>query len=190
MHDGRTLTGRELLLEAIDVDPTYSEAYCNLAVDLSTPLETVRLKDGRSMTQLELLSNAIECAPATTLFSNVEYAVVFGQLATLVSGVIILKGESMNVRDLCLAAIHCDVTCAFAYLGLGKILTSGETVKLRDGRTLSKRELFAMAIHHADDSVAGYHALAGELGAKETTQLMDGRELTKEALAGMKQESL
>ena len=75
-------------------------------------------------------------------------------------------------------------------LGLGKVLTSGETVKLRDGRTLSKRELFAMAIHHADDSVAGYHALAGELGAKETTQLMDGRELTKEALAGMKQESL
>ena len=202
LHDGRTLSGRELLLEAIDVDRTYSEAYCNLAADLgTTPSETVRLKDGRVMTQLELLSNAIECAPAKTLFSNVEYAVVFGQLATLLTAsttttttpgqqqqVIMLKGESMSVQDLWLAAIHCDATCAFAYLGLGKKLASGGTAKLRDGRTLTKKELFAMAIHHDPDSVGGYHALAG--GAGTCIVLMDGREFTKEALAGMKQGNL
>jgi len=189
--DGRVLSSRELLVEAINADPHSWEAYCNVACDI-VGAECVTLRDGRTMTQRELLQEAIEVMDKEKVWGLVEFSTVFGNLATLIPKweTIFVRGEAMTAKDLWLASLRCDGTSAFSFFHLGKLLGRGETAKLPDGRTITKCEAFAMAIHHDHTMLMAYHALADELSPGQCINLMNGKSFTTEELREMNADTI
>ena len=62
LHDGRTMTERQLYLSALHLNPNFSYAYYNLATCLSRD-ESITLLDGRTLNKQQLLIEAVRCDP-------------------------------------------------------------------------------------------------------------------------------
>jgi predicted RNase H-like HicB family nuclease len=95
---------RELYLEAIRHDATYSRAYINLANCLAAG-ESVTLPDGRAMNKRELYLEAIRHdATYSAAYINLANCLAAGESVTLPDG------RAMNKRELYLEAIRHDGT--------------------------------------------------------------------------------
>ena len=127
LHDGRTMSVRELYLEAVACDNLNSSAYNHLGFELQAD-ERITLWDGRSMGKRELFLEAIahdcKCAYA---YNNLAFLLQAAEQITL------RDERVMGKRTLFIEAIACNFKCAKAYHNLSLELAPGEQITLKDG---------------------------------------------------------
>jgi hypothetical protein len=99
LPNGRSMTQRELYVEAIRLDGQNARAYCSLACTLADG-ESIMLPDGRSLRKKDLFLEAIR--------RDVSYGAAYGKLGyTLPIGgsVALPDGRSLTKRELYLEAL-------------------------------------------------------------------------------------
>ncbi len=173
--DGRVVTSNEAILESIQCDPLYADAFITLAAAMST--ESVTLRDGRRMTRLDLSLEAIRLNPSYGVAYNVvAERIAYGGVVTLLSGV------TMTQSELFIKAISMDPEAGFFYLEFAYSLPRSTQVTLTDGRVMTREMLFKESIRLSPDVSSAYYFLGTALRSGKTTQLFNGRSLCAKEL--------
>jgi hypothetical protein len=135
LPDGRILTGRGMLIEAIDLDPDNDRAYDGLA-RLLCANETVTLLDGRTMTSVSLWIEAQRLNPSeSSYYIYLSNAIARGKEITL------SDGRVLSRVGLLLEAVRVAPWNGYCHTWLA--IYAPEPVTLPDGRVMSKRDLLA-----------------------------------------------
>jgi len=179
--------GKALLVEALQCDPAFCPAYCDLVGCLSGS-ESVTLHDGRTLDGRQLYLEALRVG------DHIPALIYLGDCLSSTETITLPDGRTLNSRQLYLEALQrtdhdADVDCddlalrkARAYNGLGVCLfeygAEAVSVTLHDGRTLSRRQLFVEALKYENcDQI--YRNLGCCLNYTETVALHDGRTLNR-----------
>jgi hypothetical protein len=135
LPDGRALTGRGMLIEAIGLDPDSDRAYAGLARVLCAN-ETVTLLDGRTMTNISLWLEAQRLNPAEpSYYVCLSNGIARGKEITLSDGRVLSRvGLLLEAVRVAPWNGHCHTWLA---------IYAPEPVTLPDGRIMSKRGLLA-----------------------------------------------
>jgi tetratricopeptide (TPR) repeat protein len=174
LRDGRTLSQRQLLMEAIRCDNNHAMAYFNLATAIG-PDEAVQLASGQRMDKRRLFVEAIRC--------NRRYAAAYFNLAAAVGaeGVELANARKFTARDLYVQAIRCDNNYAAAYFNLGAMLGAGQKVSLADG-LMNEQGLYLEAIRCDKNCSYAYNNLGNALSKGEVVMLSGGRPMDQRKL--------
>jgi tetratricopeptide (TPR) repeat protein len=173
LHDGRTLTKKQLYLEAIKYNPSYSKAYNNLATCLSWN-ESIELPDGRTLTGIQLYLEAIKYDPSfLTAYKNLVERV------SLITPTTLHDGRTFTRNQLYVEIIRMDPSDATTYYKLANDMAVGETITLHDGRILTRKQLLLEAIKiNPSDPDLYYNIGIGLEARDEVLILPDGGTLT------------
>ncbi len=186
LRDSEVTNHQERCLKAIELDSTCSLAYCYLA-DALNRRSSIQLHDGTKMTKIGLYLKARSldrCSPypyigiANTLTPGGiaildEKHVPKGRITTLSQEEALLQAFQLNSNG------NND---PIIYTILGKILQSGEHIKLPNGNKVTNQKLFQKAIQFDPLFAAAYYNLALTLSVGETTTLPDNRLTTQQEL--------
>eukprot|EP00438_Fugacium_kawagutii_P004667 Skav209256 [mRNA] locus=scaffold990:343081:344550:- [translate_table: standard] len=165
---------KKLLVKVIEVKPTDSHVYNNLAGTLS-PAETVRVQlqtRSRTFNKKELLLEAIKV--------DNNYALAYNNLGLVLSPeervrVQLQTGSrTFSRKELYMEAIKLDNSYANAYGNLGNQLSPQETVQVQlqtGSRTFNQKELYLEAIKLDNNYALAYNNLGLRLSREETVQL-------------------
>jgi tetratricopeptide (TPR) repeat protein len=180
LSDGRTLSERELYLEALTLDPNMAIAFNNLGGDLSRT-ERIKLPDGRMLGRQELYMEALRC-------SNTHAAAYCNLASSLAEGeaIVLPSGQRMNEMELYLEAIRMSQDgpegIASTMNSLGVAMRSTDRVSMPDGREMTKQMVLLEGLRHDERNFRLYFNLALGLTADASVTLPDGRTLTKREL--------
>eukprot|EP00048_Salpingoeca_helianthica_P000785 m.43974 g.43974 ORF g.43974 m.43974 type:complete len:402 (-) comp10851_c0_seq1:251-1456(-) len=167
-RDGRSMSERELLLEAVACDPQCAPALC--ALSLLADGQVVCLRDGRRLTRNELLLLAVaadrDCADAYDI------------LAAGLEGTLLLPdGRTMDAGALLWEAVRCDPGCAGSVVTLANHVSRvaesepHTTETLPDGRAKTVAtavELYVSALRLDPHYELAYFNLCRELSDYDT----------------------
>jgi tetratricopeptide (TPR) repeat protein len=182
LSDGRSMTARQVCMEALQWDPDFAPAYNYIGATFQKTDKSVTLRDGRSLTELELYVEALRCNPKLcTGYHNLSILLSRGDSVTL------CDGRKMGKLELLIEALRCDPNYVPAYASLSCELSGSETVTLSDARVMDERQLFMEALRLDPTTSTVYVNLARLLSPNECVVLGGGwcmghRQLCLEAL--------
>jgi hypothetical protein len=155
LPDGRALTGRGMLIEAINLDPENDRAYDGLALVLCAN-ETVTLLDGRTMTSVGLWLEAQRLNPSEPwYYAGLSKGIGMGKEITL------RDGRVLSQTDLLLEAVRVAPWDGYSHTCLA--ICAPEPVTLPDGRIMSKRDLLIEGFRKSPQTFFCMVQLAQEL---------------------------
>jgi hypothetical protein len=155
LPDGRALTGRGMLIEAINLDPANDRAYDWLALVLCAN-ETVTLLDGRTMTSIGLWLEAQRLNPSEPwYYVGLSKGIGMGKEITL------RDGRVLSQTDLLLEAVRVAPWDGYSHTCLA--MDAPEPVTLPDGRVMSKRDLLIDGFRKSPQTFFCMVCLAQEL---------------------------
>lgn len=172
LADGKAVVLQDLLLKAIDLNPTNIHALSNLVVSMLG--QKVTLLNGKTYTKLELAQHTLSLEPSRwEHYYNVATNMKLGQeVATPPDGAVRGKVEIFKL------AFEKDPRQPLPLLRIAKLIKPTESVQLLDGRTLSQHQLF-QAIAERDPRFAIEDAEKHNTSAQdedireEVTQLLE-----------------
>lgn len=172
LADGRCLGSRELLVEAIRLDPNISLFYDNLG-GLMSEKDVATLYDGRKLSRNEMFVEALRLDPKD-IYTYVNFASILNATKEVV-----IDDRKMTYKDLACEALHIDPAFGAAYYCIAaKMRDKSSEVELL-GRLWTQRQLCLEAIRHSPDMYQPYTVLARTTDPEETLALHDGRVLNR-----------
>ena len=123
MPDGRRLDRQQLQLEALRLDPSEPNGYILLGAERG--LAVCDIPDGRSLTKRELLLEGVHHSAQSSRAFSVAVALLCADMERA-ENVTLMSGHELDKKQLCLHAIHRDVSDVAAYHTLGGLLSAGE----------------------------------------------------------------
>eukprot|EP00048_Salpingoeca_helianthica_P006537 m.99728 g.99728 ORF g.99728 m.99728 type:complete len:306 (+) comp14042_c0_seq2:722-1639(+) len=185
LPDGRRMNCRELLLEALRLDPKLAQAYTNLGFNVSRT-EKIFLHDGRMMNKKQLYVEALRWDPGhwSAYYNLVGFCGAKGTVK-------LSDDRRLNRGQLLLHALHynliSDQQPAMASQILVKLsasLSADETLTLLDGRCLSKLQLLLAAIRLDRNRGSAFDNIFPLMHKVDyvSVHLFDGRVLNKKEI--------
>jgi hypothetical protein len=176
LPDGRATSGRELYVEAISINPSYSWPYISLARRMSDPDGDISLRDGRTMSRRDLVIEAVHLDP--------RHGDYYGHLAWVMrkSDVVKLRdGRRLTRNETVFEAMRLMPHIrGYLYTLLGH--DGSVPVALPDGRTLSPRQLLLAGYHLSPDDPFTIVELARTVSPDKRLQLPSGSTGTRQDL--------
>lgn len=170
LPDGRSEKVKDILVEAIRLNPELSYAFNTLSArmqDFATKKRSteemdidnyVRLADGRCLDSRELLIEAIRLGPTVSLF--------FDNLAGLLSekeSAVLHDGRKLSRNELFVEAIRLDPSDIYTYVNFASVLTATKIVTLHDGRSMTHVDLACEALNLNPKFGAAYYSIAAKM---------------------------
>mmetsp|Transcript_120670 Transcript_120670/g.341878 ORF Transcript_120670/g.341878 Transcript_120670/m.341878 type:complete len:329 (-) Transcript_120670:66-1052(-) len=166
--DGYATTKRALYLKCLELDPSWSLPYHNLAATMR-PQERILLPrddSQREWTRRELYVQALGLEhPHSRSYSSLAALLGPGESVRLPDG------ASLGAAPLCLRALELDRRSAHALAGLGAVLGPDERVALADGTEWGQVELLHEALRVDGATAQAYCGLGLRAGLQEPREL-------------------
>lgn len=175
--NGRFMSARQLLNEAIAEEPDHERGYALLAFDLGNPRQEITLRDGRVMRRADLCAEAVRCGTSDV---DVFFTMVDDMRELGYETYEIEDGDERTVLDFLLSALRRDTRNAECYCRLADTLQYNETIYI-DWLDLDARaeDLLLLALKYNAKSSWAYRSLADIMDSTynygETMKLPNGQ---------------
>ncbi len=176
-HDGRAMSRLEIVMEAIQLCPSYSHAFITLARMLQSS-QTVTLQDGKTMTRMDLVREACKYELDFIDYEHLGSCLEKDETVTLPNG------QVMNSRAFWMESVKLKPLNPIALAGLASTLDNSETIALPDGKEMSKKNLFLESLQIEPHHKFALIQLSAAMEVSDTVQL-GGQTLTKPQLRRM-----
>lgn len=175
--DGRVFTIQGLYLKAIELCPTYSNAYINVAETMEDS-QKVCLPGGVEMSRGDLYLKAIDLDPRNGLAYNNLASISLGS-----HSLTLLSGEVVTVHDLFLRALHFGPLTSLSEIPilyeLAEAVPFNDTTKLLNGSEFSELDFYLRAIQLDSKSAYAFKKVSSLLSSGGSVVIPGGARLNK-----------